>query len=69
MLVAIISDEEYDLINGQDYDGEGSLYYPVKDADDNWVISELEIINTVHSEFDFLHQKELIEWNPPVVEW
>ena len=69
MLVAIISDIEYDLINGQDYDGQGSIYYPVKDEDDNWIISEQEIIDTIHSEYMFLKDKDLIVWKPPKYDW
>jgi hypothetical protein len=68
MLVAIITNEEYDLINGQDYDGQGSLYNPVKDGNNNWIITDQEIVDTIHPEFFFLRDKELIEWIAPIVE-
>lgn len=64
MLVAILTAEQAEQLQGQDYDGMGSTFYPILDNNDNWVISQMEIELNIHPEYNWLNELELIEFEP-----
>lgn len=65
MKVAIITQEQKDLITGRKF-VKSVFFNPVKDADYNWVISETEINNCINKDFLFLKELKLIEYNEPL---
>lgn len=64
MLVAIITAEQAELLIGQDYDGMGSLFSPIQDNNDNWVISQMEIELNIHQEYNWLNELPLVTFEP-----
>lgn len=64
MLVIKITEIVANQIAGQDYDGIGSLFYPIQDADDNWIISQQEYDSCVYPEMKELIGNDLIPFNP-----
>lgn len=64
--IAIITEEQYDLIVGQMYNND-SFFHPVMDCNANWVISEQEIDQCVNPDFDWVKNLPLIDWCGPYV--
>lgn len=60
--VAKLTEEQALLITGKAYDEWGSTSNPLKDADDNIVISQLEIDTYKGSDFKFLKSLPLIDY-------
>jgi hypothetical protein len=59
--IAIITEEQRDLLVGKQL--QASWYFnPIKDADDNWVISVEEIDNNQNQEFDWVKELSLTEY-------
>lgn len=67
MLVGLLTAEQAELLMGQDYDGMGSVFYPIQDNNDNWVISQTEIELNTRPEFNWLNDLTLIEFEPKVI--
>jgi len=63
ILVAILTEEQYQSIVGQRYRKE-SYFYPIQDADNNWIITQQEIDNCFNSEFQWVKDLPLTEYNP-----
>lgn len=42
-------------------------FYPVQDCDNNWVISEQEVNNSIYPEHEWILDLPKIEWCPPVL--
>lgn len=57
MIVAILTLEQKDQLVGQFFE-ENSIFNPILDGDDNWVISIEEINNCTNN--DFIWIKELV---------
>jgi hypothetical protein len=53
----ILNQEQKELLTDRKYD-EHSYYNPVLDDNDNWIISEVEVNNTINSDFSWV--KEII---------
>jgi hypothetical protein len=63
--VAIITDVQKDEIIGQFYN-QYSFFGPVKDCNDNWILTEDEISQIEYSEFDWIKVLPLIDFCVPV---
>jgi hypothetical protein len=63
MLVALLTEEQKDLLLGQIY-GDDSYFNPIQDADDNWIISLEEVNNNINSNFNWINNLQLIEFKP-----
>jgi hypothetical protein len=63
--VAIITQEEADLLRGQEY-ATASHYNPVIECTQNWVISIEEIQQTTNPEYLWVKDLPLIDWCAPI---
>ena len=63
--VAIITQEQADLLRGQEY-APASHYNPVQDCAQNWVISVEEIQQTTNPEYLWVQDLPLIDWCEPI---
>jgi hypothetical protein len=61
--VGLLTIEQKKEIAGQEY-APDSLFYPIQDADDNWVISQEEINQCVNSLFLWVKNLPLIDYKP-----
>ena len=61
MLVAIITEQQKNELLGQEL-MDSWLFYPVKDCNGNWIISEEEINNCINPQFEYVKTLPLIEW-------
>jgi hypothetical protein len=64
MLVGLLTIEQKDELIGQSY-AQDSYFYPVQDADNNWIISTQEIDNCVNEQFLWIKELPLIEYKQP----
>lgn len=62
-MVAILTIEQKDQLVGQTYDGV-CYYNPIQDINDNWIISQEEVIQ---SNIDWVKQLPLVEYQPKPV--
>jgi len=62
-MVAILTESEYLEILGKEYK-DGMTFNPIKDKNDNWVISEQEIVQCDNELFLYLKDKNLIIFEP-----
>ncbi len=69
MFVIKISEQIALQIMGIDYDGMGSLFYPIQDADDNWIISQQEYDACIYPHIKDLVGMDLIFFNPKPIEF
>jgi hypothetical protein len=67
MLVAILTEEQKDLLIGNMY-ADASYFYPIQDADENWIISTEEINYNVNSDFFWIKDLPLIDFKAPKTE-
>lgn len=68
--VGIITEEQAAELIGQAYDKYASLFCPIQDANDNWVISQIEIESNVNESFKWVNSIPLVEYNPkPEMPW
>ena len=63
-MVAIITEEQAIELFGQTFDEYDSLFYPVQDFYDRWVISEIEVIYNTNTNFAWVNSLPLVEWFP-----
>jgi hypothetical protein len=68
ILVALLTEQEKNLLVGQLYD-EDSYFNPAQDADNNWYISTQEIENNIYPEFNWIQNLSLIEYKPKPQTW
>ena len=62
-MIAIITEEQKNILLGRTYDGT-QYFNPIKDDNNNWVISEEEIKNcNNHKGIEFIHKLTLTEYN------
>ena len=66
-MIAIITQEQKDLLVGQKYDGK-QYFYPIQDIDSNWIISEEEINQCTNVDFQWVKDLTLSTFNPPIYE-
>ncbi len=68
--VGIITEEQAVELIGQAYDKYGSLFCPIQDANDNWVISQIEIESNVNAQFKWVNSIPFVEYKPkPEMPW
>ena len=67
MKVAILTIEQKDLLIGKEFNTD-SYFNPIQDADDNWIISQIEINLCNNEEFFWVKDLPLIEYNPKIIE-
>lgn len=63
-MVAIITEEQAIELFGQTFDEYGSLFYPVQDFYDRWVISEIEVTYNTNTDFPWVNSLPLVPWVP-----
>lgn len=63
-MVAIITEEQAIELFGQSFDEYGSLFYPVQDFYDRWVISEVEVTYNTNTDFAWVNSLPLVPWVP-----
>ena len=64
-LVAILTNNQYLSLVGQQYTTD-SYFNPVKDCNDNWIISSQEIDFCTNVEFDWIKDLTLTPWCKPI---
>lgn len=64
-MIAIITTEQKDLLVGQKYD-EKQYFNPIQDAENNWIISQEEIIQCTNVDFQWVKELTLSNFNPPI---
>jgi hypothetical protein len=62
-LVGLLTEVQKDELVGVYY-SDDSIYNPIQDIDDNWVISTEEMIYTTNEETLWVKDLELIEYKP-----
>ena len=62
-MVAILTQEQKDLLIGQKYNEE-SFFNPVQDGAGNWIISDEEIQYNIYPQFDWIKTLPMIEYIP-----
>lgn len=65
--VGLLTIEQKDKIAGQQYVPD-SYFYPIQDINDNWVMSTQEIEQCVNTEFMWVKELPLIDYEPVIVE-
>ncbi len=69
IFVIKISEQVARQIAEIDYDGMGSLFYPIQDVDNNWIISQQECENCIYQDIKNLIGQDLIPFNPKQVKF
>mgnify|MGYP005989179357 CR=1 FL=1 len=64
--VAVLTVSQKDSLIGVEF-APDSYYNPVKDCNNNWIISKEEIDQTTDPDFNWLHSLTLINWCGPYV--
>lgn len=67
MKVALLTIEQKDLLIGKEFNTD-SYFNPIQDADDNWIITQIEINLCNNEEFFWVKDLPLIEYNPKIIE-
>lgn len=65
-MVAILTIEQKDSLMGVKFDGI-QYFYPVQDANGDWVISEQEINQCTNVDYQWVKSLTLSVFNPPVI--
>jgi hypothetical protein len=63
MIVAILTQEQKDLLAGKEYTTD-SYFNPIQDVNDNWVISVEEIDSCTNEDFAWIKDLQLITYVP-----
>jgi hypothetical protein len=74
-MIAIITKLQKNILIGKTYD-DVCFYNPIQDANDNWIISEIEYyyclglwyLDELNSELQFIHTLTLSEYFPKIIE-
>ena len=56
-----ITEQQKDLLVGQEYT-QDMFFYPIQDANGNWIISQIEVNQCDNIEFDWIKNLEKIEY-------
>ena len=65
--VGLLTLEQKDQLVGQWYDSD-SYFNPLKDLNDNWIISIEEIDHCVNPEFMWVKELPLIDYEPVIID-
>ena len=63
MKVAIITAAQAVALQGKEF-ATDSIFNPIQDAENNWVVSEEEIAQITNEDFAFLRTLELVDFKP-----
>ena len=63
--VGLLTEEQKNQLNGQWF-APDSYFYAVKDINDNWFISIIEIMNCVNPDFLWVKDLDLIPYDPKI---
>lgn len=74
-MIAIITQQQKDILIGQTYDGV-CFFNPIQDLNDNWIISEIEYyyclglwyLDELNLDLQFIHTLTLSEYLPKITE-
>ena len=62
--VALLTEIQKNQLIGQYYTDD-SIFNPIQDNDDNWVISTIEVTTCTNEEFMWVQNLEIIDYEPP----
>jgi hypothetical protein len=70
-MIAIMTEQQKDILVGKTYDGV-CYFNPIKDLNDNWIISEIEYyyclglwyLDELNLDLQFIHTLNLSEYQP-----
>ncbi len=62
-----LTQEEKDSLEGQEFAFD-SRYHAIQDVNDNWFITELQVMQTIEDEFLWVKELELIDFEPKIIE-
>jgi hypothetical protein len=65
MNVAILTTAQKNLLVGQQF-APDSYFYPIQDLNDDWVISEEEVLNCTNSAFSWVQGLAITAYQPKV---
>jgi hypothetical protein len=65
--VGLLTIEQKEEITGQQF-APDSYFYPIQDINDNWVISQEEMNQCCNSQFLWVKDIPLIEYQPKIIE-
>lgn len=67
MIVYILTEQQKELIVGKEYIKD-SYFNPIQDINDNWIISEEEVLTTDNEDFLWIKDLQQIEYEPKPIE-
>lgn len=67
MMVALLTTEQKELIAGQ-YCNTDCKFNPIKDKNENWIISLEEINQCTNEDFAWVKDLQLIEFEPKIID-
>jgi len=62
--VALLTEIQKNQLVGQYY-SDDSIFNPIQDNDNNWVISTIEVTTCTNEEFMWVQNLEIIDYEPP----
>ena len=65
-MVVVLTESEYLEIQGKEY-RDGMIFNPIKDINNNWVISEQEVVQC-NENFAYLKNKDRVIFEPKDIE-
>ena len=63
--VHLLNIDQANNIRGKEY-SHNRYFAPIKDANDNWIISQEEVKYCENKDFIWVKDLPLINWNPPI---
>ena len=67
MIVYILTEQQKELIVGKEYIKD-SYFNPIQDINDNWIISEEEVLTADNEDILWVKDLEQIEYEPKPIE-
>ena len=67
MIVYLLTEEQKNLLVGKRYFS-NSYFNPIQDINDNWIISEEEVLNAENEDILWVKDLEQIEYEPKPIE-
>jgi len=67
MIVYLLTEQQKELIVGKEYIKD-SYFNPIQDINDNWIISEYEVLNAENEDILWVKDLQQIEYQPKPIE-
>lgn len=67
MIVYILTEQQKELLVGKEYIKD-SYFNPIQDINDNWIISEYEVLTAENEDILWVKDLEQIEYEPKPIE-